>query len=311
MILVAGEALIDLIPSEGLDGRRRFLPVPGGSPFNVALALGRLGMHPKFLCGFSQDRFGRILGERLKEAHVDLSDCPELSGLTTIGFAVPDSEGKTEYAFYTEGTAGCDLQSHQLPSVIPPDFSAIHFGSFSLAVEPFGSALEMLCMREATCRVISFDPNIRPFLIHDRARYERRLEAFVQVADVVKLSDEDLEWLAPGTTAEVFAADQLAQGISLVIVTAGSGGCHGFCSDGDIRIPAEAVQISDTIGAGATFQEAVLTALSELGLLEKSGVQRMSVGVLERVLRFASAAAAINCTRPGGDPPRRQEIKAF
>ena len=192
MIVVAGEALVDMIPGLDVKDGASFVAVPGGSPFNVALALGRLGCQPRFLYGFSGDAFGRMLLEKLEDSGVDMSYCLLAEGLTTLGFVSEGPNGTPEYAFYTSGTAGCALSREQIPDALPAEIEAIHFGSFSLGIEPFGTALEGMCQRESGKRFISLAPNIRPFLISDRKQYEARMERFLGAADLVKASEEDL-----------------------------------------------------------------------------------------------------------------------
>jgi fructokinase len=309
MILVAGEALIDMLPATDADGARLLRPAPGGSPFNVALALGRLGAPVRFLCPLSRDAFGRELRATLAGSAVDLSACPETDALSTIGFVTTDpSTGRNDYAFYTNETAGCALSVSDLPLPLNPATRAVHVGSFSIAVEPFGSAIDALVEALPRDRVLSLDPNIRPFLIPDRSSFLKRLTRLLARADLVKLSLEDLQWLHPGSTQEDVAAQILSQGASLVVITLGAEGAIAFTSGLRVRAKAPPTEVVDTVGAGDTFQAALLAWLFERGALERERIRGLGEGDLQSMLAFACAAAALNCARPGCDPPRRSEL---
>ena len=308
MIVVAGEALVDMIPSLDEEEGSRFVAVPGGSPFNVALALGRLGCRPRFLCGFSRDAFGRMLRQTLEDSGVDLNYCLPAKGLTTLGFVTEGPSGTPEYAFYTSGTAGCALSMEEIPDALPPEVEAIHFGSFSLGVEPFGAALESLCQRESGKRFISLDPNIRPFLVSDRKKYEARLERFLGAADLIKASEEDLAWLDPEQSIGDFAQGWLNRGAGLVVITRGEQGASAFCWQGQVNVAGETVDVVDTVGAGDTFQASLLSGLGNRGLLDRDAIRNVELVDVESILTGASHAAAINCTRRGCDPPTREEL---
>lgn len=311
MVLVAGESLIDMIPSSGPEGAPDYRAVPGGSPYNVAIALGRAGLRPLFLCGFGSDRFGDLLLDRLKASDVDPTFCLPSQRLTTLGFVSKGASGDPQYAFYTEGTAGCEVSKNDIPALVPDRIRALHFGSFSLAVEPFGGALEELCCREAGERLISIDPNIRPFLVSDRSAYEQRLSRMLNLADVIKVSDEDLAWLRPGTDPIDYARERLNLGAALVVVTRGGAGAVAVCGGGEVEVAGESVEVVDTVGAGDTFQANLLVALFEAGLLEKAAIRDLDTETLERALRLAGRAAAMNCGRQGCDPPRRSELGSW
>lgn len=307
MILVAGEALIDMLP----DGPGRFRALPGGSPYNVALALGRLGAAAGFLCPMSTDAFGDRLMAGLTEAGVDLSPCPRTGALSTLGF-VEFAAGRSapRYAFYTAGTAGCALTAADIPRPPGPTVAAVHLGSFSLAVEPCGSALEALAGAVGPERVVSVDPNIRPFLVADPAAYRARLGRLLARADVVKVSEEDLEWLEPGTSPEVCVSRWLGQRARLVVVTRGEAGATAFARGFRVDRPAVPVEVADTVGAGDTFQAAILARLAADGHLSPEGLGGLDPEGVGGVLEFAARAAAITCSRPGCDPPWSAELEA-
>jgi fructokinase len=190
-------------------------------------------------------------------------------------------------------SAGCALGVEEVPKTLAAEIDAIHCGSFSLGVESFGSALEMLCHREADGRVISVDPNIRAFLIDDRFVYEERLGRFHSAADVMKVSDEDLAWMHPGMEAATFAQTRLDQGAALVVVTLGAEGALAFSERSEVLVKAETVSLVDTVGAGDTFQAALLAGLSERGRLNKKMIRNIDQMDLERLVKFAIGAAGL------------------
>ena len=308
MILVAGEALIDMLPRE-LQGVAYCRPVPGGSPFNVAMALGRLAVPVRFLCRISKDAFGEVLARQLAESGTDLAWCPRTDALSTLGFVTFDSECKAaRYAFYTAGTAGCALDTRDLPRPLPDCVEAIHVGSFALAVEPFGTAVEELVQEWSDGRLVSYDPNIRPFLIADRDRYLARHRVISARADLIKMSEEDLEWLHPGVPVDVAATDYLEAGAKLVVVTRGGDGATLFSKEHFVDCPASDIEVVDTVGAGDTFQAALLCWLREHGRLKADSVAGLGYGELEQMGAFASRAAGINCGREGCQPPWRRDL---
>ncbi len=317
-ILVAGEALIDLLPAGGgrgegrgasPEGRLEFRAVPGGSPFNVAFALGRLGVPVRFVCPFSHDPFGELLFRTQQESGVDLSWAPRTSALSTLGFAAVDPvTGAARYSFYTEGTAGCGLRPEDVPQPLPEDVAALHVGSFSLAIDPFGSTVAGLVEREAGRRLISLDPNIRPFLLRDRASFWPRWERLLARASLVKLSEEDLAWLYPGGSAEAVLGELLDAGPELVVLTRGADGVVGRTRTLSVSVPACRVTLVDTVGAGDTFQAALLAGLRAQRRLAPGRLGDLSEADLKILLEFASRAAAVTCSRAGCNPPRLSEL---
>lgn len=306
MIVSCGEALIDFLPRKTADGSVAYAPFAGGSPMNVAVAVGRLGIPAAFFGGLSTDMFGDILRDALRASTVDtgfanVSDRP--TTLAFVGFA----NGDARYAFFDEGSAGRMLTENDLPA-FPLEVAALHFGSFSLAAEPCGSAFEALVQREQRDRVISLDINVRPSLIHNRDGYLARIGRLVQMADIVKLSAEDLAWLAPNDGFEAMAKRWLSQGTQLVVLTRGAEGATAVSAQGTLVSPGVPVTVADTIGAGDTFTAGTLARLAQLGLLGKAAVADLTRDQIGDVLAFAAKASAITVSRPGADPPWLREL---
>ena len=306
MIVVCGEALIDMLPRKGADSAAVFQPFVGGSPYNVAIALGRLDVATSFFGGLSTDFFGEMLGKALAQSRVDVSFANVSDRPTTLAF-VSLTDGHARYAFLDENSAGRMLTEIDLPA-FPVELTALHFGSFSLAAEPCGSAYETLARRERQRRVISLDPNIRPTLIKNRDAHIARLERLVGHTDIVKLSDDDLAWLAPGANFDAFADGWLARGARLVVMTRGATGASARTRRVSVSVPAVEVTVVDTIGAGDTFAAGLMARLDEKGLLTKADVAGLSEGQVGDLLAFAAKAASITCSRPGADPPWRREL---
>ncbi len=307
MILCCGEALTDLIPGVTADGSPAFVPKTGGSVFNTAIALGRLGVPAAFFGGLSTDFFGDELRKAMLASHVDISLAP-VSERYTIAAFVKLEGNQARYSFIDEGSACRMLKPEDLPP-LPDRISAIHLGSFPLALEPCGSAFEELCRRECHERVIHFDPNIRANLIKDRTSHRRRVERIVAMSDLVKMSDEDLAWMAPGASAESFAQDWLERGARLVVVTRGKDGAIAFTDRFRVETPGIDVTVADTIGAGDTFTAGILAALHQAGRLSKPAIAALDPESVLAALKLAVRAAAVTVSRPGADPPWTHELK--
>ncbi len=306
MIVSCGEALIDFLPRAGAEGTSVFLPAAGGSPFNVAIAMARLGAAAGFFGGISNDFFGDMLRKALRDSGVDLSFVANATRPSTLAF-VSLVDGSARYAFFDEGSAGRMLTENDLPA-FPKTVTAFHFGSFSLAEEPCGSALEALMQREQNDRVMSLDANIRPTLIHNRDGYLARLDRLVEMADIARLSTEDLEWITPGATFEDLAQRWLDRGARLVIITRGSEGATALTKKHAVSIPGVPATVVDTVGAGDTFTAGILARLTNLDLLTKHAIPRLDRDQLVDVLTFAAKAAAITVSRAGADPPWLREL---
>lgn len=304
MILCCGEALIDMLPIT-VDGEPAFRPLPGGSVFNTSIALGRLGTPVSFFSGLSDDLFGTTLQQTLKESHVDLSHAAISKRPTTLAF-VKLENGHATYFFYDENTAGRMLTESDLP-VLGVEVQALLFGGISLVSEPCGTTYESLMRREAETRVIMLDPNIRPGFIQDADAHRARLKRMFALADIVKVSEDDLAWIDPQEPRQAIAAI-LGAGVNLVVLTAGERGAIAHWNGGQIEIPALSVEIVDTVGAGDTFNAGILAALHESGALNKQSLAAPNPDLIGNALAFAAKVAAVTVSRAGANPPWRHEL---
>jgi fructokinase len=306
MIVSCGEALIDFLPQPPSGRGAAFAGFAGGSPFNVAIAAGRLGQPAGFFGGLSSDFFGDTLRQALRESNVVTSLAHDTDRPTTLAFVSLES-GNARYAFFDENSAGRMLSESDL-TPMPKAVAALNFGSFSLAEEPCGTAFEALMRREHRDRVISLDINVRPTLIHNRDGYLARIDRLAALTDLIKLSDEDLAWLTPGGSFEALADRYQKFGTQVVVLTRGGEGSTAVSGDLRAEVPAVAVKVADTIGAGDTFTAAMLVWLAQQEKLTKRGVAGLSRDDLTAMLSFAARAAAITVSRPGADPPWLREL---
>lgn len=303
MFLVCGEALLDMFAEDTAKGLS-FDARVGGSPFNVAIGLTRLGIHAGLFAGLSTDFLGARLHTALDEEGVDTRHLVIKQGPTTLAFVSVGADGGAEYAFYGNGAADRSLAPADLP-ILGSDVTGLHTGSFSLVADPTGQTLLQLFRQERGKRLLSLDPNVRLTVQPDRDLWRNRVADFAECADVIKISWEDVEGLYPGATASSLASDWLVGGVQLVVFTFGADGAEAFTKTQRIKVPGHQIEtVQDTIGAGDTFQAALLT-----GLLEEGGAPgSLDQAQLARILDLATRAAAITCSRRGADMPRRAEL---
>ncbi len=310
MILCCGEALIDIVPLPQGGGYR---PLPGGSIFNTAVAVSRLGIPSGLFTRLSTDFFGEMLVKALLQNQVDTRLLIRTDDPTTLAFVSLPEGGRLEprYQFYSNGSADRGLAISDLPPELPEQVRLLHFGSISLVLEPGASALEALMRRESSRRVISLDPNIRPNLIADRSAYQRRFEGWLELVDILRLSISDFEWLCPGEEPEAAIRCWLSKGPSLCLLTRGELGASAYRRGADpIHLPARRIQLADTVGAGDSFMGACLASLYRQDRLEdRARLTSISTHELQACLSFGLQAAAVTCSRPGADPPYRRELE--
>lgn len=308
MILCCGEALIDMIAEPTVSGAQGFVPHSGGAVFNTAIALGRLGAPAGMLTGLSSDMFGQQLAQALKDSHVDGSQVVLSDRPTTLAF-VQLQDGHATYTFVDENSAGRMLRPEDMPDQLSST-SALYFGGISLACEPCADAYATLLDRHGAERAVMIDPNIRPDFIRDQTRYRTRLNRMIAQADIVKVSDEDLDWIVPGPESLEEKVPLLLQaGPAVVIVTRGSQGATGYLADGrTVSVPVTPVQVVDTVGAGDTFNAGVLAQLHRAGLLTKQALHAISPEDLRAALELGGKVAAVTVSRAGANPPWAHEL---
>lgn len=310
MFVVCGEALFDLFcdADTGSTAKVGYTAVAGGSPFNVAIGLARLGARSALLGGVSNDFLGQRLARLLDEEGVSDRYLQRFDAPTTLAMVALNADGSPQYSFRGEGCADRLLESAHLPP-LADDVRGLHFGSYSLVVEPIASTLAALAAQESQSRLISLDPNVRLNPAPDIERWRQRVEAMAAHAHLIKVSDEDLGLLYPGQTHETIAQRWLSQRCELVFVTRGGEGAEVFSRQhGHASEPARSIKVADTVGAGDTFQAALLTWLAEHQLDTPEGLAQLQPAQLAALLHFAVSAAALTCTRTGPDLPRRNEL---
>ena len=323
MIICCGEALIDMVrsPIPGLG--EGFLPLPGGSPYNTAVAIGKLGVPVKLLGRFSTDFFGETLIKRLIDNRVGTDLIIRSSENTTLAFVKLTKGKDPQYVFYTNGAADRSLSLEDLPEKLPEDTKCIHFGSISMTMEPIASTIEALILREGARKsadqmdgapLISFDPNIRPFMITDRDAYIERYEKWVAASTIAKFSSGDCSFLYPKMEIEKALHKILAMGPRLAMCTMGHKGALALLrrNNGSVTkviAPTLNLPVVDTIGAGDSFHGAFLSWLGMKDKMSRSALVNLSEPELYEALVFANKAAAIVCSRRGAEPPTKREIQ--
>ncbi|MFJ2743846.1 carbohydrate kinase [Streptomyces sp. NPDC087440] len=300
MIVVAGEALIDLVPGSRGDALAPLLPARGGGPYNTAVALGRLGADVAFCSRISTDAFGDSLVDRLREANVSTALLQRGPEPTSLAVASLDADGSASYAFHV---AQCADRLFAAPPQLPPDTAALSFGTCSLVLEPGASAYEEVMRREAARGTfVTLDPNIRAGLIADPDAYRARFLGWLRHVSLLKLSEEDADWLGPDVPG------WLAAGPAAVVLTRGGEGLTAFTARGEFSVPGVRVDVVDTIGAGDTVNAALLHRLSAHGLLSADAVAGLDGDGWRDLLGFAARAAALTCSRAGAEPPHASEL---
>ena len=306
MFLVCGEALWDLFTSETDDGVSLDARI-GGSPFNVAVGLARLQQKSALLTGMSHDPMGRRLLAALECEQVDTRFIVQKDNPSTLSLVDVTNDGIPAYTFYGHEAADRAVRASDLP-LLGPDVWGIHAGSYSLVVEPVGSSLLNLFTREAGRRLLTLDPNVRLNVEPDTEIWRTRVGQFATKSDLIKVSEEDLGLIYPGATATEIAQTWLDAGARLVIVTRGEHGAEAFTQDRTVTVGGHPVDLIDTVGAGDTFQAAMIAGLAEMGIWSRQALDAISTDALQALIGFAANAAAITCSRRGADLPTRDAL---
>ncbi len=319
MIGVIGEALVDFIAKPAIGSTVGFDSHVGGCGLNAATAASLQGSAVGFIGKLSKDMFGMRILEHLVDNQVMfdpiLCAAPQPS---LLAFASLDEQKKATYAFYWEGSAAVTLSKEELLAVMGEhtDLRVVHIGSLALALEPGCDAI-LEALKEYEPRPIVFlDPNVRPAVLQDRKKYLERMHAAFSLASLVKLSDEDLLYLHPGSEPRIRAKALAAEyGVHIILTLGRDGSIWFFPDGGEVGMPIIDLPVIDTVGAGDTFSGALLSYLHERDCFGSDG-QRPCLGdltepLIKDALRWASAASAINCSRRGCDPPTKKEVEAL
>jgi len=307
MFVVCGEALMDVFAAGDTSTGTALDARVGGSPFNVALGLARLAQPVAFFSAVSTGFLGDRLMQSLQGEGVDCSTVRRLDAPTTLGLVGLDAKGVPSYSFYGEGCADRLLGMDAL-ALLPARIGAVQVGSYATVVAPTADTLRALVEREHRRTPICYDPNVRLNVQPALEPWREMLIWMLPRTHLLKISDEDLNLLRPGVPSAQFAGEALAAGVGLVVVTRGAEGATAWSRQGEASVPARALTVVDTVGAGDTFQAALLTWLAEHGCLSIEGIPSLSSGQLGDALGFAVSAAAITCSRRGADLPRRAEL---
>lgn len=311
MYLVCGEALFDFFSEEDASGQAaklNYKALAGGSPFNVAVGLRRLGIESGFFAGLSTDYLGRRLQQVLKDEGISERFLVEFDAPTTLAMVAVGANGSPQYSFRGEGCADRQLQLTHLPP-LGDEIRGLHVGSFSLVVQPIGDTLLNLVKRESGKRLISLDPNVRLNPQPNVQLWRERVTELVKHADMIKVSDEDLHLLYPDQSPQSVLQGWLQHRCQLVFLTRGGDGASVFSRQhGSWSQPAVKVVMADTVGAGDTFQAALIAWLTEQQLDSVDGLQRLSREQIDAMLGFAIRAAALTCGKTGPDLPYRQQL---
>jgi fructokinase len=298
-ILVVGESLVDIVATHS----RHPHEYAGGSAANVAVALSRLGRPVRFATSFAADRHGAMIADHLAQAGVTLACDPGAIERTSTALATLSTAGAASYTF--------DIDWRLNPVPDDPAPLVAHTCSLGAVLLPGADDVLALLTRLRDRATITYDINARPAVTGTGADVVARVERMVDVADLVKASDEDLEALYPGRSLADAAATLLARGPAAVAVTRGPDGALWLDRTGTVEIPSRPVDVADTIGAGDTFGAGLIDALwqrGRLGAEHREALATLPRAEVAEVLDHAARAAAITVSRPGADPPWRHEL---
>ena len=308
MILVGGENLMDMIQIDNQNENALFEAVPGGSPYNLAMAAGRQGVKVGYVTPISKDKNGEQLAQNLLNSNVSLLG-PRVTAPTSLAMVHID-DGIPSYSFYREGTAERLVTLDSLSKNLTSEVSIFHIGSLALTGGEDALVWEEFVKRTRESNVkVSLDPTVRPSLIAEPDVYRQRIKNLMTEVDILKLSDEDLLWLFNDSADETNALAELEAiaRAEILIVTKGSQGSAIFHEKKWHEITSHPVEkLSDTVGAGDTFMASVLAwvmkkeKLNELALLE--------LNEKKELLNYAAKAAALNCEKQGCNPPWENEL---
>ena len=311
MIICAGESLIDLVSFAGQNGEVQYSPHVGGSILNSAIALGRLGADAYYFGAVSNDTFGELIEDYLRDSKVQENFIIKTNRPTTLAYA-DVSNGVAKYTFVDEHSAGRLIDEDSLKPFVNKikNAKALLVGGISLQVEPCGSSWQWLVEQVAGGCVIYFDANIRPDFIEDKDKYLERFEQFTRKVDVIKISEEDYSYLYGEQDFEKVSAEWLEKGIKLIVLTLGEKGAKVIFDGGkEISVGVEPVKVIDTIAAGDSFNAGFLFDLDKQKMLDRKKLASIDTSTLQKTLTFAHQVASSTVTQKGANPPWLDELK--
>jgi fructokinase len=309
-IAVIGEAIADAFPQpSSYPGILDLQVRPGGSPANTAVALGRLGTPTRFVGRLSRGVLGTLLADHLRASRVDLSASLLAEGAASLAIAQVDAEGSSSYDFYLRGATDWDWTPEELDPARVAGSCCVHTGSLALALPPGGPLIERLLARVRSGATVSIDPNARPGIV-PAVQYREAIARWARLADILRLSDEDLAVLRPDGDFPRACAEWHAAGVRLVVLTRGARGAIASLSGTPVAVPAVPADLVDTVGAGDSFTAGLLYSLRRDGQLDT----RLAATTPEDVRRgmsFAARVAAFTCSVRGADPPWPAQLAAI
>jgi fructokinase len=308
-VTVIGEAIIDLVPG---DEPQTYHAVPGGSPYNVAIGLARLGHQTTLMARLGDNGFGRVLRHRAQAEGINLDAAPRAAEPATLAVVSLDAAAQASYDFYLNGTADWQWTIGETGRV-PEQTAVLHFGSIASWTAPGDAQILALAerMRGQGDVLISYDPNVRPRLLADPGRGQRLVERAIRLAHLAKASTDDVVWLYPGQTAEEVARHWLELGASVVVITSSADGADAFTkTGGPVHRPALDVSVVDTVGAGDSFTAGLIASLIRRDLHAPAALARCPADQLAAALDDAIQVASLNVQRRGNDPPTLADLAA-
>jgi len=314
MFIVCGEALIDIFIENKNHATAYQFPLQacvGGSPFNVAIGLARLQQPVSLLTALSNDMFGKRLSSVLEAEGVSQDLIINKQLPTTVAFIEKDKNGVPTYSFLGEGAADRSIQKDDIniKSEVP---IGIHLGSYCIVAQPTADSFFSFVKEYSGKCLISLDPNIRAIVEPDMEVWKKRVDELVEHTDILKVSDEDLELMYPDVKPETIVENWLATGLKMAVLTRGAEGSTLWSEQGKIDVITPKIKVADTVGAGDTYQSALLDSVGNLFKeFGQEWSQQLSTEKLKEIGVFAAAAAAITCSRQGADLPTKDEVFDF
>jgi fructokinase len=308
-VTVIGEAIVDLLPA---GPARTFQAVPGGSPYNVAVGLARLGHRASLMARLADTAFGRILRDHAQAEGIDLHAAPRAAEPSTLSVVSLDAEARASYDFYLEGTADWQWTAEEI-SRAPEGTAVFHFGSIASWTPPGDARILELAGRlhRRGDVLITYDPNVRPGLLLDHRHGQRVVERAIGLAHLAKASTDDVAWLYPDRVPDEVARHWLALGASVVVITSSADGAYAYTAqDPPVRRPALDVAVVDTVGAGDSFTAGLIGSLIGRGQHAPADLVRCTADQLSGALDDAILVASLNCERRGNDPPTAADVAA-